>query len=79
MSSYCITKYGVQAFSDALRLEMSPWGVLVSIIEPGVFKTALTNSERSFQGVQQLWGGLSSELKQEYGERKLNQRCYFKN
>ena len=33
-ATYGITKYGVEAFSDALRREMSPWGVLVSVIEP---------------------------------------------
>ena len=52
---------------------MSPWGVQVSIIEPGLFKTALANEERNIQAVQELWDGLSPELKQEYGERKLNQ------
>ncbi|XP_078358700.1 retinol dehydrogenase 16-like isoform X1 [Oculina patagonica] len=72
LPSYCITKYGVQAFSDALRREMSPWGVLVSIIEPGLFKTALSSNERNIQSVQELWDGLSSELKQEYGEKRLN-------
>ncbi|XP_020611164.1 retinol dehydrogenase 7-like [Orbicella faveolata] len=72
-SSYCVTKYGVQAFSDALRREMAPWGVQVSIIEPGLFKTALANEERQIQVLQEFWDGLSLELKEEYGERKLNQ------
>ena len=78
VSSYCVTKYGVQAFSDALRREMSPWGILVSIIEPGLFKTALANEERNLQAAQELWDGLSSELKQEYGERKLNRSKMFR-
>lgn len=52
---------------------MSPWGVLVSIIEPGLFKTALANNERNIQALQELWDGLSPELKEEYGERKLHQ------
>ena len=52
---------------------MAPWGVQVSIIEPGTFKTALANEERNVQAVQELWDGLSAELKEEYGERKLNQ------
>ncbi|KFV71819.1 Retinol dehydrogenase 3, partial [Dryobates pubescens] len=33
----CISKYGVEAFSDSLRREMRPFGVQVSIIEPGSF------------------------------------------
>lgn len=52
---------------------MSPWGVLVSIIEPGLFRTDLANNERNIQALQELWDGLSPELKEEYGERKLNQ------
>ena len=52
---------------------MSPWGVLVSIIEPGLFKTVLADDERNIQAVQELWDGLSPELKQEYGERRLDQ------
>ena len=36
-SSYCITKYGVEALSDCLRFEMRRWGVSVVIVEPGNF------------------------------------------
>ncbi|CAH3014381.1 unnamed protein product [Porites evermanni] len=39
LSAYSITKYGVESFSDALRREMYPWGVRVSILEPGEFQT----------------------------------------
>ena len=53
---------------------MSPWGILVSIIEPGLFKTALAHIERNAQAAQELWDDLSPELKEEYGERKLTQR-----
>ena len=70
-AGYSITKYGVQAFSDALRREMRPWGVQVSIIEPGLFKTALSDAERNIQSLQELWDALSPELKQEYGEKRL--------
>ena len=34
-SPYCITKFGVEAFSDCLRYEMKPWGVHVAALEPG--------------------------------------------
>jgi NAD(P)-dependent dehydrogenase (short-subunit alcohol dehydrogenase family) len=37
---YCVSKYSVEALSDALRSEMKPFGVQVSIIEPGPIKTA---------------------------------------
>lgn len=36
---YNITKYSVEAFSDALRMEMKPYGIYVVMIEPGAIKT----------------------------------------
>lgn len=36
---YNVTKYSVEAFSDALRMEMKPFGVDVVMIEPGAIKT----------------------------------------
>ena len=50
---------------------MRPWGVQVSIIEPGLFKTALSDAERNILSLQELWDALSPELKQEYGEERL--------
>ena len=36
---YHVSKFSVEAFSDALRMEMKPFGVEVSMIEPGGIKT----------------------------------------
>ena len=36
---YNVTKYAVEAFSDALRMEMKPFGIDVVKIEPGAIKT----------------------------------------
>ncbi|MBR1426979.1 MAG: SDR family NAD(P)-dependent oxidoreductase [Paludibacteraceae bacterium] len=36
---YNISKFSVEAFSDALRMEVRPFGIDVSIIEPGAIKT----------------------------------------
>ena len=36
---YNVTKYSVEAFSDALRMEMKPYGIDVVMIEPGAIKT----------------------------------------
>ena len=36
---YHVTKYSVEAFSDALRIEMQPFGIDVVMIEPGGIKT----------------------------------------
>ena len=48
---------------------MHPWGIEVSIIEPGGFKTQISNGvERQ---LKQGWNNLSDELKREYGEEYL--------
>ncbi len=38
---YCMSKYAMEAFSDALRLELAPLGVHVSAIEPGSIATPI--------------------------------------
>lgn len=52
---YHATKYALEAFSDALRMELAPHGIHVSIIEPGGIKTpwgniAADHLEHSAQG-----------------------------
>lgn len=37
---YHVTKYSVEALSDALRMEMKPFGIDVVMIEPGGIRTA---------------------------------------
>ena len=36
---YNVSKYAIEAFSDALRMELSPFGVDVVLIEPGGIRT----------------------------------------
>ena len=36
---YNVSKYSVEALSDALRIELQPFGIKVCIIEPGCIKT----------------------------------------
>ena len=36
---YNVTKYSVEAFSDALRMETKPYGIDVVMVEPGAIKT----------------------------------------
>ena len=39
--AYCASKFALEGFSDTLRREVNPFGVSVSIIEPGKVKTSL--------------------------------------
>jgi short-subunit dehydrogenase len=36
---YCASKHALEALSDALRMEVRPWGVHVALIEPGPVET----------------------------------------
>lgn len=42
--AYSASKYAVEALSDALRLELAPFGVQVSIVEPSVVGTAFVDN-----------------------------------
>ena len=68
-SAYCISKYGVEALSDGIRRELSPWGVQVSMIEPGGHKTGIFNEKAFAKTMHDLWNNLSKELKDDYGEQ----------
>ncbi len=39
LGTYCATKFAVAGLSDALRMELKPFHVSVSLIEPGVINT----------------------------------------
>ncbi|MEE6471621.1 hypothetical protein FKM82_009316 [Ascaphus truei] len=65
---YCISKFGVEAFSDGLRRELCDFGVKVSIIEPGAFRTPITALEPHKQNLKRLWENLPAEVKKDYGE-----------
>ncbi|KAM7113889.1 retinol dehydrogenase 16-like isoform 1-T2 [Molossus nigricans] len=68
---YCISKFGVEAFSDSLRRELSHFGVKVAIIEPGYFKTPLANPEMISAKAKEAWDQASPEVKEIYGENFL--------
>jgi short-subunit dehydrogenase len=43
-SFYSASKYALEAMTEALRMELLPFGIKVSLIEPGDTKTGFTNS-----------------------------------
>ncbi|XP_019943001.2 D-beta-hydroxybutyrate dehydrogenase, mitochondrial [Paralichthys olivaceus] len=69
-SPYCVSKYGVEAFSDCLRYEMKTWGVKVSIIEPGNFivATGILTRDIVASTADKLWSEAPSSVKDDYGK-----------
>lgn len=43
---YCASKFALEGFSESLREEVRPFGIRVTVIEPGNFKTGLTKRRR---------------------------------
>ena len=41
---YCATKHAVEGLSDALRMELAPFGVRVTLIEPGPIRTSFATT-----------------------------------
>jgi len=70
-ASYCVSKYGVEAFSDALRQEMQPWGMKVIVLEPGFFATKLSAPEALERDLRKGWDYINKDLKRDYGEAYL--------
>ncbi|KAL6484523.1 hypothetical protein MHYP_G00065680 [Metynnis hypsauchen] len=64
---YCISKYGVEAFNDSLRMNMAPFGVKVLCIEPGFFKTSVTDINLLQSNFQKLWDRLPQDVRDDYG------------
>jgi len=65
-AAYSTSKYALESFSDCLRREMAPWGLRVSIIEPGGMRTSFLNEQEAFS--KKMWNELSSDTQQRWGE-----------
>ncbi|XP_059101503.1 short-chain dehydrogenase/reductase family 9C member 7 [Peromyscus eremicus] len=65
---YCVSKFGVEAFSDSIRRELHFFGVKVSIIEPGNYRTSILGQETLPSRMKKLWDRLPQETRDSYGE-----------
>ncbi|CAF0749878.1 unnamed protein product [Rotaria sp. Silwood1] len=69
MSAYCASKYAFESFSDCLRREMHPWGLHVSIIEPGYMRTPII--EGHVQTMHKMWNTLPNDVQDRWGKEYL--------
>lgn len=64
LGPYCASKFAMEALTDALRMELQPWGIAVSIIEPGVVTTPIW--EKSIDQAEQIWECLPEQARNLY-------------
>jgi NAD(P)-dependent dehydrogenase (short-subunit alcohol dehydrogenase family) len=69
---YAASKYAAEAYMDAIRQELRPYGITCCILEPEAFKTALVDENAMIQRVNNAWNKLPEETKIAYGEEYKN-------
>ena len=66
-AAYAASKFAVEGWTDGLRREMLPFGVRVSLIEPGFF-SGTEFYKRYTAPVEEGWGRLDKTVQSAYGE-----------
>jgi NAD(P)-dependent dehydrogenase (short-subunit alcohol dehydrogenase family) len=67
MSVYCAAKHGVEGLSESLSVELAPFGIKVTLIEPGGFSTNfLKGSERVARAPLALYDGTPGGMTRSY-------------
>jgi NAD(P)-dependent dehydrogenase (short-subunit alcohol dehydrogenase family) len=67
-SLYCASKFALEGFSESLASEVAPFGLFVTIIEPGPFRTDFLSRESL---------RFSDRVLADYGERHAHLRASF--
>jgi NAD(P)-dependent dehydrogenase (short-subunit alcohol dehydrogenase family) len=67
LGPYAASKHALEAIADTLRLELRPFGVDVSLVQPGTIKTPIWSKSATVAAA--LANGAPAELAGLYGER----------
>jgi NAD(P)-dependent dehydrogenase (short-subunit alcohol dehydrogenase family) len=67
LGAYAASKHALEAVTDALRVELQPFGIEVVIVEPGTIATPMWR--KGAEGFQELATGMPDDLERLYGER----------
>jgi NAD(P)-dependent dehydrogenase (short-subunit alcohol dehydrogenase family) len=62
---YCASKFALEAIADAMRMELKPWGIHVSLVEPGPIDTPIWDKSRAVADA--MLDGAPAEVLELYG------------
>jgi NAD(P)-dependent dehydrogenase (short-subunit alcohol dehydrogenase family) len=62
---YCASKFALEALSDSLRVELNPWRIPVSVVEPGVINTPIW--QKSLAANASIMDGMPAASRELYG------------
>lgn len=62
---YAMSKFALRAYSDALRVELNPWKIRVSLIEVGPVATGIW--DKSLSELDERWNSISPSARELYG------------
>lgn len=68
---YSMTKHAATALADVLRMELKYWGITVHDLQPGFFRTNMTNTESAMKELESTWNQLPEEVRALYGQKIL--------
>lgn len=74
-SLYCASKFAVEGFSESLAQEVAPFGIRVTLIEPGYFRTDFLDATSVGWGDNPIgdYAGMSAELRGFFEDRNHQQ------
>jgi NAD(P)-dependent dehydrogenase (short-subunit alcohol dehydrogenase family) len=67
LGAYAASKHALEAVTDALRVELRPFGIEVAIVEPATIATPIWT--KGGENVQRLLAGMPADVLTLYGER----------
>jgi NAD(P)-dependent dehydrogenase (short-subunit alcohol dehydrogenase family) len=65
VGAYVASKHALEAIGDALRLELAPWGIEVSLVEPGAVQTPIW--EKGMAAADTILEAMPAEARRLYG------------
>ena len=65
--AYSASKYALESIADALRMELRPWGIRVSLVEPGPTRTDMWGD--ALDDYDQMVAGLTPEHRELYARQ----------